>query len=239
MKTRFTLVLFSFCLCHALLSQKQDPVIHRVITFGGEEHVGSDLRYESPILQASFFQLDDKRFETKDVYQFQNNNGFFANLAKVHGEKTERYALRTHTGKIDIYEEINMNFYGGQDILIDFPDEAVRSNHPDLANGNYAQYYVKGDLAIKKSTYKNLKADLSDHTESAGLMKRFNRMRWLQYGMLVSGAALIGAGLGTQDPEEMKMTPMVAFGIVIGGGSYLLENPKEKTIWAAIKSYND
>jgi hypothetical protein len=238
MKKITTLSIFFFlCIVHSW-SQKEDPIIHRVFTFGGEEVVGSDLTYESPILQASFFKLDERRFETKDVYQFQNNNGFFTNLSKIHGEKTERYALRTHQGKIDIYEEIDMSIYGGPSLALQFPEEDVKSSHPELASGKYVQYYVKNGQPIKKATYKNLKVDLSDNTTSANLMSKFNRMRWLQYGMIVGGAALIGGGLGTQDPEKMKMTPMIAFGIVLGGGSYLLENPKENAIWNAVQAYN-
>jgi hypothetical protein len=230
-------IFFLFCIAQ-IWSQKEDPIIHRVITNDGIENVGSNLSYESPILQPSFFKLDEKRFETKDIYQFQNNNGFFTNLSKIHGEKTERYALRTQEGKIDIYEEIDMDYYGGPSLAVEFPDEDVKSSHPELASGEYVQYYVKGDQTIKKATYKNLKIDVSDNTTSASLMKKFNRMRWLQYGMIIGGASLIGAGMGTQDPEEMKMTPVIAFGIVLGGGSYFLENPKENAIWNAVQAYN-
>jgi hypothetical protein len=56
--------------------------------------------------------------------------------------------------------------------------------------------------------------------------------------MIAGGAALIAGGMGALDPEEMKMTPMIALGIVLGGGSYLLENPKENAIWNAVQAYN-
>jgi hypothetical protein len=238
MKKITTLSIFFLSIVITGFSQKEDPIIHRVFTYGGDEVVGSDLTYESPILQPSFFKLDDRRFETRDVYQFQNNNGFFTNLSKIHGEKTERYALRTHMGKVDIYEEIEMEIYGGPSLALEFPDEDVKSSHPELASGKYVQYYIKGTEPIKKATYKNLKLDISDNPTSASLLSKFNRMRWLQYGMILGGAALIGGGLGTQDPEQMKMTPVVAFGIVLGGGSYLLENPKENAIWNAVQAYN-
>jgi hypothetical protein len=238
MKKITTLSIFFFlCIVHSW-SQKEDPIIHRVFTFAGEEVVGSDLTYESPILQPSFFKLDERRFETKDVYQFQNNNGFFTNLSKIHGEKTERYALRTQQGKIDIYEEIDMVIYGGPSLALQFPEDDVNSSNPELASGNYVQYYAKNGQPISKATYKNLKADLSDNTTSDNLMRKFNRMRWLQYGMIAGGAALIAGGMGALDPEEMKMTPMIALGIVLGGGSYLLENPKENAIWNAVQAYN-
>jgi hypothetical protein len=236
MKKYLTLILIICATSLFVQAQKESPDL--LVTNSGDLFEGSQLEYHTPILQPSFFKLDEKRFETTEVYQFQNRHGFFTSLAPVHGERRERYAFRTRTGKIDCYEEVELELYGGEDLGVDFPEKYVDSMDPMLAKGNYVQYYIKGDQKIKKTTYRNLVHDVADNPVSSGHMKRFRNMRWLQYGLIAGGAALISGGLATQNPEYMKMTPTVAFGIVLGGGSYLLERPKENAIWAAIETYN-
>ncbi len=124
--------------------------------YNGQVKEGEKLKYEYPIMQPAYFDLDGKHFEAEGVAFFRNNHGFFANLAEFYGERSERYAMRIkNTGRIQLFEEIDITAYGGL--------ELNTSNPRRLATGEVWQFYAKDEGVLKKGNYKNLKVDLQDN----------------------------------------------------------------------------
>lgn len=207
----------------------------KVFLYNGEILTGEHLIYESSLLKPAVFTLDDGQFETSSVEYFQNNHGYFANLGRLHNNRQERYAMRIQKGKINLFEEIEIEVYGGAELLA---NANAAENEVMLASGESYNYYSKGDGTVKKATYGNLMFDMSDNPESVKHLKAYRKYRLLQWGLIGAGAGLIAANVVAQSATGIKFNPVMAIGLVVGGGSYFLQTPKEDSIWLAADEYN-
>jgi hypothetical protein len=72
---------------------------HYVILQNGDSITGVRLSYDAPIAQNAYFTLDQNRWKANEIAKFSNNNGTFANLSHIHGNDTERYAVRIKKGR--------------------------------------------------------------------------------------------------------------------------------------------
>lgn len=208
---------------------------HQLMLFSGENITGERLQYESDHLKTAIFTLDNETYDGSTVAYFKNNNGYFASLSRIHGLNTERYAMRIQTGKINLFEEINMDVYGGDELKT---EGEINGKDPMLASGKMYQYYSKGDQAVFKANYENLSTDLSDNVQSMNHLKKYRNYRILQWGLIGAGAGILVANLIAQTGGPVKFNPVMAIGIAIGGGSYFLETPKEDELWLAADEYN-
>lgn len=232
MRYLFTLLLF--VAAYAGSAQKSQPV-HHVRLFSGEMIDGDRLLYLTPILKQPMFELDGKKYESFTVAYFQNNHGYFGNLSKIHGDKAERYALRIKKGKINLFEEIDLTYYGG-DIL----EVGEGSEKPEeLATGELFQYYaMSDDSPLKKATYKSLRADIGSNEAALKHLKAHRNFKWLQGFLIAAGAGIIAYDIVQQSDDAVRFSPMMAVGIVVGGSSYFLENKKADALWLAADAYN-
>ncbi|MFN9392191.1 MAG: hypothetical protein ACK505_07145 [Flavobacteriales bacterium] len=221
-----------------LSSKAQLP--HELRTYGGDVFTGKRLIYVSPILKPSQFELDERAFESAEVAFFRNNHGYFANLSRIYSDRAERYAIRIREGKINLFEEIEMEAYG-QDAL-DIPETG---DNEMLASGETFQYFSLQDGPVQKASYANLRKALEGNEESAREIRIYRNYRWLQIGLIAGGAGIIAWELVRQDNEvnsspdaAVRFTPMIALGIVMGGSSYFLQGAKENAKWLAVDAYN-
>ncbi len=230
-------ILFTFVFATLTASTQLtiDKLDHRLILFSGEVVNGLELKYEAPSLKQANFFIDGSAYASDEVKFFQNSHGFFANLAKVHGANSERYALRIRKGRMSLYEEINMDIYGGDELKT---GEEATMQDPMLASGNMYEYYNIDDQPVREATYGNLRIDLKDNEESMKHLQRYRRYKWLQMGLLGLGSGVVVYDVIRQSGGAVKFNPFMAFGIVIGGSSYFMETPKDDELWFAADAYN-
>lgn len=231
---KFLLSCFALAIC--LTSNAQTKKSHYLFLYTGDTIEGTQLLYQTPILKAAVFNLDGENFETNAIQFLQNNNGYFANLNKIYGDKVERYALRIKSGKVNLFEEIDMEFYGLDELQID--KTVDESKQEMLATGDLFQYYSKGNGEIKKASYKNLRFDFADNEEAVRELKFFRRYKALQVGLLAAGAGIITYEIIRQSGDAVRFSPFMAVGIVVGGSSYFLQSKKDNALWLAADAYN-
>jgi hypothetical protein len=212
--------------------------VHSVVLYSGEITTGEKLLYEAPVLKDAVFNLDGEIFESEKISFFQNNHGYFANLSKFHGPRAERYALRIKKGKINLFEEIEIDVYGGDELMIESNDENDKKNDMTLATGQVYQYYTMESGGLKKATYANLKLDLASNEESMKFLHSFRNYRLLQFAMIGVGAGVLAYDIIGQSGGAIKFNPVMAMGIVIGGSSYFLQNAKTDALWFAATEFN-
>lgn len=215
------------------ISQKTETKVHRVQLFTGDVFEGTRLIYASPILKTPVFELDEKKFESPTVAFFQNNHGYFANLTNIYGPKNERFAIRIRTGKINLFEEIEIEPYAGDELAATDSEE-----NEMLATGEVFGFYNMGNGAIKKANYKNLRTDMADNEAASKELKGYRNMRLLQFGLIGAGAGIIAYDIFKQRDNNVEFTVPIALGIAIGGSSYFLESKKEDALWLAADAYN-
>jgi hypothetical protein len=229
---RFLFLLFFTAICSSTFAQKTEAE-HSVKLHTGEVFEGDKVLYINPILKQPSWELDGKKFETGIVAYIQNNHGFLANLNKIHGEKAERYALRIKKGKINLFEEVDIEFYGGETL------EAEGDEKPEtLASGEIYQYYSMGDGEVKKARFKSLKNDLKDNEASVKHLNAFRNFKILQATLIALGAGIITYDIINQSDDAVRFSPMMAAGIVVGGSSYFLQSKKDDALWLAADAYN-
>jgi hypothetical protein len=231
MKQIFT---FLFIAVSALSWAQRTETTPFVVLHTGEKLSGSALQYEMPILKSSTFQLDDKQLEASEVAFFQNFNGFFANLNKIHGEKSERFAMRIKSGKVNLFEEIPIEIYGKGSL-----DSSVDELEKDmLATGRTFQYYSVAQREVRKATYGNMKVDLADNPAAMKEVKTIRRFQLLQGALVSAGASFIAYSIVQQSGGAVRFNPMMALGIIVSGSSLFMENSKENARWLAVDAYN-
>jgi hypothetical protein len=230
-----TLMFGIFSLCTLLMQAQLTKPVNKVQLYSGEVYTGENVVYNAPALKQANFMLDEETYESSTVEFFQNDHGYFANLGRLHGFEKERYALRIKTGRVNLFEEIEIDVYGGEELRTESPGNM---QDPMLASGAEYQYYSKGEGPVREATYGNLKVDLGDHVKSAQLLKNYRNYRLLQWSMIGIGSGLVAASVISQSGGAVKFTPFMALGVVIGGGSYLLEAPKSDALWLAADAYN-
>jgi hypothetical protein len=230
---RFILTLILAAICSIGYSQKTNPE-NSVKLYSGESFEGEKVLYINPILKQPSWEVDGQKFETNMVAFIQNNNGYIANLNKIHGDKSERYALRIKKGKINLFEEIDIEYYGGETL-----EGADGEEKPEtLASGEIFQYYSMGEGDLKKATFKSLKNDLKDNEESVKHLKAFRNFKIIQATLIAIGAGIIAYDIINQSDDAVRFSPLMAAGIVVGGSSYFLQSKKDDALWLAADAYN-
>ena len=232
MKTLFTILSVGLTMLAQAQLMKQD---HMIILYSGDIITGERLVYESPIMKQPTFTLESESYESNTVGFFQNNHGYFANLSRLHGTNAERYAIRIKTAKMNLYEEVDLTVYGGDDLQLE--DSSILQN-PMLATGEMYEYYSMGDEPVREATYSNLIVDLGENEGSVKHLHSFRNYRLLQWGMIGIGSGIIAANILAQSHSAVRFNPVMALGIVIGGGSYFMQAPKQDELWLAADEYN-
>jgi hypothetical protein len=213
-----------------IASAQLTPKKHIVRLYNDEVKEGTRLVYEYPIMQPSYFSLDGKHFDSENVAYFRNNHGYFANLSPFFGERSERYAMRIkNTGKIQLFEEIDISAYGGDTLLTDNPRR--------LATGEVWQFYAKNEGELKKGNYRNLKMDLADNPTSLSYLKSYKRMSILQYSLATAGASLVAYQFYSMRNEPAQLTTGLILGILMTGSTLLFDAPKSDLLWMAVDNY--
>jgi hypothetical protein len=218
-------------------AQSQMSKENYVILYTGDTFTGNHVLYDSPILRSPSFQMDDKRFETGKVAFVQNNNGYFANLDHLYRGK-ERYAMRIRTGRICVYEEVDMSLYGGEQLQLssDTPNELEKTDR--LASGNSFGYYNVMGREIQRATYRNLKFDLADNPEAMKEVRMIRKYQILQCLLFAGGAGLIANAVVQQSGGAVRFNPMMGLGIVLSASPVFLEGKKDNARWLAVDAYN-
>jgi hypothetical protein len=230
---RFIFTLILAAICSFGYSQKTNPE-NSVKLYSGESFEGEKVLYINPILKQPSWEVDGQKFETNMVAFIQNNNGYIANLNKIRGDKSERYALRIKKGKINLFEEIDIEYYGGETL-----EGADGEEKPEtLASGEIFQYYSMGEGDLKKATFKSLKNDLNDNEESVKHLKAFRNFKIIQATLIAIGAGIIAYDIINQSDDAVRFSPLMAAGIVVGGSSYFLQSKKDDALWLAADAYN-
>ncbi len=230
-----TLILGISCLFASLVQAQFSKPVNKLQLYSGDVITGDNVIYNATMVKEATFAVDNETYESSNVEFFQNDHGYFANLGRLHGFEKERYAMRIKTGRINLFEEIEIDVYGSEELKTESPGNA---QDPMLASGAEYQYYTKGDGKLLEANYRNLHVDLADNASSVKLLKNYKNYRLLQWGMVGIGSGLIAASVISQSGAPVKFTPFMALGFVIGGGSYLLEAPKNDALWLAADTYN-
>ncbi len=104
--------------------------------------------------------------------------------------------------------------------------------------------YKKDNQEIKKVTYKNLMADLSDNAVSMNYLKKANQLKWIQILSTGIGAFLISKVMlnnNRPSPYNVKSNSKDNFSFYAGSFflviPFFLEKPKNKRYIQALKSY--
>ena len=230
--------LIRFAICLLLFSRNismAQPTLdvktkHFVKLYNDEMHEGTRLVYDYPLLQPAYFALDGKKYYSDKICFFRNNHGTFANLNEFYGERAERYAMRiNNTGRIQLFEEIDITAYGGDTLLTNNPKR--------LATGEVWQFYTKDQGVLKKGTHKNLKLDLQESPVSMKYLATYKKLSTVQISLAVVGAAIIGQQLYVRRNEDTVLSPQMVLGAVMCGATYFLENPKADALWLAVDNY--
>jgi hypothetical protein len=217
-------------------AQYIDDIGNHVELCSGQIIEGQSVQYSRPILKSPVFLVDEQSVLPRDVAFLKNDHGYFARVDGSFIAK-EQYAMRIRKGPISMFEVVDIVVYGRKNIELPVQNEQLpQSNY--LASGNNFQYYRKGDGTLRKAKYSNLKVDLADSPSSMKHLETHRKYQWLQRGLIALGSGLLSFDIIRQNPEQMKFSPIMAFGIVIGGSSAFCESPKKDNLWWAVESYN-
>ena len=207
---------------------------HYVVLQNGDSITGIRLTYDSPIAQNAYFSLDKKRWKANEVAKFSNNNGTFANLALIHGNDTERYAVRIKKGRAaNGYEEIPFGVYC-DDTLRVYP--GMKKINKLLASGKQLDYYNLGNGPVYAANYKNMIRDFSSNSESVYYIEHHRKLKRMQVALLTAGIGIMSYEFIRQD--NFEFTPIFALGTVISLAPLLAQSPKKEDVWIAFDEFN-
>jgi hypothetical protein len=207
---------------------------HYVILQNGDSIAGIRLTYDAPIAQNAYFTLDQNRWKANEIAKFSNNNGTFANLSHIHGNDTERYAVRIRVGRAaNAYEEIPFGVYC-DDTLKVYP--GMKKINKLLASGKELDYYCIGNSPVYAANYKNMMRDFSSNSESVYYIEHHRKLKRMQVALLTAGLGIMSYEFFRQD--NFEFTPIFALGTVISLAPLLAQSPKKEDIWIAFDEFN-
>jgi hypothetical protein len=224
-----TLLLLAF-LSTSAFAQKSPPRNH-IQLMSGETIEGKDLIFLAPSNIEPMFQLDGIAYPAKDVEFFKNKHGYFANLGRIEGFERPAFAMRIDKGRTNLYQKIDIDVYAGQQLN---PGEKGEG----LSDGTSFQYYNVGDEPLRKVGYSNMKVDLADNLGATAHLKDYRKFKFLQLGLIGSGAGVLASSLAVQAGQGVQFNPMMLLGLLLSGSSLLLEAPKDDALWLAADEYN-
>jgi hypothetical protein len=204
---------------------------HYVQLMSGETIEGKRLQYFGLSNMDPVFRLDDMMIPAKEVEFFQNNHGYFANLGRIEGFNQPQFALCIDKGRANLYQKIDIEVYGG-DLL------EPKNGSSDLADGTTVHFYNVGTEPVRKVGYGNMKIDLADNLGATAHLKDYRKYRFVQIGLIGSGAGVLASTFAVQSGRPFQFNPMMLLGVLLSGSSLLLEAPKDDALWLAADEYN-
>jgi len=224
-----TLLLLTF-LSFSAFAQKSNPRYH-IQLMSGETIQGSDLIFLAPSNHEPVFQLDGIAYPAREVEFFKNKHGYFANLGRIEGFERPSFAMRIDKGRTNLYQRIDLNVYAGEQLNQGEKGEG-------LSDGTTFQYYNVGDEPLRKVGYGNMKVDLADNLGATAHLRDYRKFKFLQLGLIGSGAGVLASSLAVQAGQAVQFNPMMLLGVLLSGSSLLLEAPKDDALWLAADEYN-
>jgi len=206
---------------------------HYVILQNADSISGIRLSYDAPITQNAYFTLDENKWKTNEVLRFSNNNGTFANLSHIHGNDTERYAIRIKKGKANAFEEIPFGVYC-DDTLRVYP--GMKKINKLLASGKNLDYYNLGNGPVYAANYKNMMRDFGSNSESVYYIQHHRKLKRTQLALLTAGLGIMSYEFIRQN--NFEFTPVFALGTVISLAPLLQQSPKKEDVWIAFDEFN-
>ena len=226
-----TTLLFIFSLLVLNADAQKRKSNHYVQLMSGETIEGKRLQYFGLSNIDPVFRLDDIMIPAKEVEFFQNNHGYFANLGRIEGFNQPQFALCIDKGRANLYQKIDIDVYGG-DLL------EPKYGGSDLADGTTVHFYNVGTEPVRKVGYRNMKIDLADNLGATAHLKDYRKYRFVQLGLIGSGAGVLASTFAVQAGQPFQFNPMMLLGVLLSGSSLLLEAPKDDALWLAADEYN-
>ncbi len=211
-------------------AQKSNPRSH-IQLMSGETIEGKELIFVSPSNTEPVFQLDGILYPAKDVEFFKNKHGYFANLGRIEGFAKPSFAMRIDKGRTNLYQRVDIGVYAGAELM-------PGANGEGLSDGTSFQFYNVGDEPLRKVGFSNMKVDLADNLGATAHLKDYRKFRFLQLGLIGSGAGVLASSLAVQAGQPFQFNPMMLLGVLLSGSSLLLESPKDDALWLAADEYN-
>jgi hypothetical protein len=217
-------------------TQKTEPTIF-IKLFSGDSIAGPRLTYLTPDNTEAMFQMEGKLYPAREVEFFRNNFGYFANVGSIEGFKKPRFAMRLGKGRMNLFQRVHIEAYM-QDSLVQL-DEG-------MADFRSFQYYNVGNEALRKARYSNMKVDLAGSAAAAPHLKDFRKYRVIQIGLITCGLGVLGLGAyssalpmsGVETTNQTVLNPVTLLGMILSGGSLLMEAPKRDALWLAADAHN-
>ena len=211
-------------------AQKSNPRSY-IQLMSGESIEGKELIFVAPSQNEPVFQLDGISYPAKEVEFFKNKHGYFANLGRIEGFDKPSFAMRIDKGRTNLYQRIDVGVYAGAELM-------PGTNGEGLSDGTSFQFYNVGDEPLRKVGYSNMKVDLADNLGATAHLKDYRKFRFLQLGLIGSGAGVLASSLAVQAGQPVQFNPMMLLGLLVSGSSLLLEAPKDDALWLAADEYN-
>jgi len=211
-------------------AQKSNPRSH-IQLMSGETIEGKELIFVSTSNTEPVFQLDGILYPAKDVEFFKNKHGYFANLGRIEGFTKPSFAMRIDKGRTNLYQRVDIGVYAGAELM-------PGANGEGLSDGTSFQFYNVGDEPLRKVGFSNMKVDLADNLGATAHLKDYRKFRFLQLGLIGSGAGVLASSLAVQAGQPFQFNPMMLLGVLLSGSSLLLESPKDDALWLAADEYN-
>lgn len=196
-------------------------------------------------------RADSRRIPLHQVKFINNEDGFFANTRKQTFVGDTQFAERIIEGKINLFQEISYTPYQY--------DYGYRSSYRKHDAVNIHMYYNKGYEDLKKVSYKNLKADMSNNLQSLEFLKQYkkslNTRNRLYAGAGLSFlASVLAITLNTKkskqsdsftyafgpskEPNYTAGLVLLGLGAGLAGGGYAVHLSGTRHLESAIDAYN-
>lgn len=203
-----------------------------LVSFHGDTLTGETLAYRDPILGSPYFQIDEQEVIWDGVKLIRNSHGVFANVSHLH-RGDERYAMRVKAGDISVFERIEMDIYGKDQLpkRLDVEEEQLL-----LASGEM-NYLMDAQGTMYKPTYHNMKAMMAGSEQASTHLKRFRTFQWMKRGLAYVGGSLLAVSFLSMT-GGFVMSPQLIIGVLMSGGSFFLNEPMNDMRWLAVDSYN-
>lgn len=215
-------------------------------TYSNQIISGKIIYHKKTLLEDSYFLIGSKKYSSSIVKFYKNETCFYANTRDVSFSGSSIFAERIRKGRINLYEHETTSssptYYSASAGMYTSGISTKKINN----------YYNKGFVDLKKTSYKNLVYDLDDNIESSIYLKKYKSVRDAQTILYIAGGVTLISGLATLihktkdwDGSDSEPEPNVTGSIVaIGLGascfwvSYFISFSKPKHLRNAIDFYN-
>jgi len=231
----FTLLCMTYVLCMAQIDENK-PFVYMQ---------NGDVIYSNNIMVTQglfkdYLEIDNRRYEMKDIKFVNHGRGFYANTRGVFHPRQSMMAERFEKGAINMYD---MRVY-----------TTTRTSTSTTTSSKMYGFINTEYNDLLRLTHKNLEPLLNNHPES---MVHFHKAQSIYKTQLVtgiSGIAALSSGFGflmyglyklaTDDPDFETGLHVVVPSVVFVGGiglaltSSILENPRQRRLRQSIQEYN-